>query len=74
MGDIHQKLKAFGLSRLARELGTTPSAICQWGGKIPPERVLSVEKITGISRHDLRPDIYPMETEKPFHVGGEMHR
>jgi DNA-binding transcriptional regulator YdaS (Cro superfamily) len=25
---------------------------------VPVERVLSVEKVTGISRHDLRPDIF----------------
>jgi DNA-binding transcriptional regulator YdaS (Cro superfamily) len=29
--------------------------------RIPAERVLPIEAITGISRHDLRPDIYPRE-------------
>jgi DNA-binding transcriptional regulator YdaS (Cro superfamily) len=32
-------------------------AVSQWK-KVPAERVLSVEHVTGISRHDLRPDIY----------------
>lgn len=35
----------------------SPQAVSQW--KVtPPTRVLVVEKVTGISRHDLRPDIY----------------
>lgn len=27
--------------------------------RLPAEHVLKVEKATGVSRHDLRPDIYP---------------
>jgi DNA-binding transcriptional regulator YdaS (Cro superfamily) len=30
-------------------------------GRIPAARTLAVEKITGVSRHTLRPDIYPPE-------------
>ncbi len=30
-------------------------------GRIPAERVLAVEAATGVSRHDLRPDLYPRE-------------
>lgn len=44
-------------SRIARELGITPGAVNQWA-TIPPHHVLAVEQITGISRHDLRPDIF----------------
>ena len=43
--------------KLARLLGITRSAIAQWK-KVPPGRVLDVERITGISRHDLRPDVF----------------
>lgn len=28
---------------------------------LPPIHVLAVEAATGISRHDLRPDIYPRD-------------
>ncbi|MGF7202329.1 DNA-binding transcriptional regulator YdaS (Cro superfamily) [Sphingobium olei] len=28
---------------------------------LPAEHVLAVEEATGISRHDLRPDIYPRD-------------
>ena len=42
---------------LAAELGITSQAIYQWE-KTPANRVLEVEKFTGISRHILRPDIF----------------
>lgn len=42
---------------LAKELGCTPQAIYQWE-RVPAERALDVERLTGISRHDLRPDIF----------------
>lgn len=29
--------------------------------RVPAESTIPVEKATGISRHDLRPDIYPRE-------------
>ena len=47
-------------SDLARELGVTPGAIWQWAdSQVPAERVLEVERVTGIPRRILRPDIYP---------------
>lgn len=30
--------------------------------RVPAEYVLPIEDVTGISRHDLRPDLYPRET------------
>lgn len=49
-----------GSTRLAAELGgrITPQAISQWK-QVPAERVLDVERATGVPRHELRPDIYP---------------
>lgn len=48
-----------GMRRLiARELGIYPSAVSQWG-RVPAERVLDVERVTGIPRYELRPDLYP---------------
>lgn len=49
---------------LAEQLGVTPQAVQQWkkNNKVPAERVISVERLTGVSRHDIRPDIYPPET------------
>lgn len=49
-------------SELARRLGVKVQSIQQWK-RIPAERVLDVEKVTGIPRHILRPDLYPQERE-----------
>lgn len=49
-----------GLSGLAEPLGITEQAVSQWDD-VPPLRVLDVERISGISRHVLRPDLYPPE-------------
>lgn len=46
-----------GASALGRLLKITPQAVLQWP-RVPAERVLEVETHTGISRHDLRPDIF----------------
>ena len=48
---------AGGLQSLSKALGLTPQAVSQWH-EIPPRRVLALEKLSGISRHELRPDIF----------------
>lgn len=47
------------LTKLAETLGISVAAVCQWD-RVPAERVLDVERATGISRHDLRADLYPV--------------
>lgn len=49
--------------RLARELGITHGAISQWR-RVPAERVIEVERITGIPREQLRPDLYAREASQ----------
>lgn len=46
-----------GIVALARGLGIKHNAIYSWK-QIPAGRVLEVERLTGISRHVLRPDIF----------------
>lgn len=46
--------------RLAKTLGITPQAISQWK-RVPGERVIAVERATGVRREVLRPDLYPVE-------------
>jgi DNA-binding transcriptional regulator YdaS (Cro superfamily) len=42
---------------LARSLGITHGAVNQWR-RVPAERVVDVERVTGIPREKLRPDIF----------------
>jgi DNA-binding transcriptional regulator YdaS (Cro superfamily) len=51
---------AGGPVALGRELGISSAAISQWD-VCPPLRVIAVEKASGVSRHRLRPDLYPVE-------------
>ena len=44
--------------KLAKALNISPQAVYQWE-RTPVSKVLEVSEITGISRHKLRPDIYP---------------
>lgn len=49
-------------AELARQMKVSSPSIIQWErGRVPAERVLQIERLTGVSRHELRPDIYPHE-------------
>lgn len=53
---------AGGQSPLARGLGCTQPAVwkmIQSAKRMSPEYVLKAEELYGVSRHALRPDIYP---------------
>lgn len=56
---------AGGTAALANWIGVTSQAISQWK-RIPPGRVIAIERATGVSRHDLRPDLYPREDPGAF--------
>jgi hypothetical protein len=43
-------------AKVARELGLTRAAVLKWK-KVPGERLVEIERITGIPRYLLRPDI-----------------
>lgn len=50
--------------KLSRALGVSSTAVWKWvqGAKpLPVEYVLKAEQLYGVSRHDLRPDIYPRD-------------
>lgn len=51
---------AGGVSKLAALIGLTQAAVSNWRkrGQVPAEQVLAVEKHTGVSRHELRPDVF----------------
>ena len=47
-----------GVAGLAAALGISYAAVYQWS-RIPTGRVLRIERLTGIARERLRPDLYP---------------
>ena len=50
-----------GQKSLAQSLNIHPSLVNQWVCNRRPvaaHHVLSIERITGVSRHDLRPDVF----------------
>jgi DNA-binding transcriptional regulator YdaS (Cro superfamily) len=49
--------KAGGLRALARALGISQTSLAQWR-RVPAERLVQVEAVTGIDRAVLRPDLY----------------
>ncbi|MCP4615979.1 MAG: helix-turn-helix domain-containing protein [Bradyrhizobium sp.] len=63
------------MSELARKVGLTPQAVQKWcaRGKPPAERVLEIERVTGVPRYELRPDIYPppSSTDAPGNEASE---
>ncbi|WP_370189310.1 transcriptional regulator [Qipengyuania sp.] len=66
---VSAQKRAGGHSGLARICGCSPSNIHQLLERkslLPGRFVLAVEAATGVSRHDLRPDLYPRE-EPPAH-------
>ncbi|MFC3579508.1 transcriptional regulator [Sphingomonas hylomeconis] len=51
-------------SAFARLCGVSQTAVWKWlqsGKRLPAEHVLTVERESGVSRHLLRPDIYPAD-------------
>lgn len=52
------------LTGLASELGVSVSALSQWT-KIPIPHVLKLERLTGVSRYKLRPDVYGSSARAP---------
>lgn len=69
MNAITIAIERFGSAQagLAKALGVTPQAVSQWvrGSRpIPPRHALAIEAATGVSRHDLRPDVFGPAPEK----------
>jgi DNA-binding transcriptional regulator YdaS (Cro superfamily) len=59
MLDIIQKAasRVGGIKLLATKLGITPQAIYQWA-EVPLDRAADIERISGIPRSRLRPDVF----------------
>lgn len=56
---LEDAIKAVGgVGALARALGISQPSVSSWR-RVPAERVLDIEKVCGVGRHLLRPDLYP---------------
>lgn len=59
---VEQVIEALGgPSKAALALGIdNPSVVLNWRARkrVPADRVIEIEKLTGVSRHALRPDIF----------------
>lgn len=57
---IIESLGPGGASRLAKACRVKPQNITRWQktGQVPAHHCLAVEQLTGISRHELRPDVF----------------
>jgi TorA maturation chaperone TorD len=62
---------AGGVSQLAGKIGISQPSVSNWL-KVPAERVVSVEKVTGVSRVVLRPDLYG--ENKPLDAIDDVHQ
>lgn len=65
-GIVHLRAWRGLQASLAKELGITRGAISKWK-RVPAERVLEVERILGVPRHMLRPDLYPAPLRERRH-------
>lgn len=65
MKAIDQAIKKLGnQSILAQALGVSVQAVNQWKSElrpIPPKRAVQIEKLTGVSRKDLCPQVFDGE-------------
>lgn len=65
-GPLLRAVEAAGSqTELARRIGVQQAHVWNWinrsKGRVPGEHVLAIEAATGVSRNELRPDLYPIE-------------
>ncbi|HBC7417435.1 helix-turn-helix domain-containing protein [Serratia marcescens] len=68
MNGLAKAIKEAGTaSKLATLLGIKPMSVSRWKtrykGVVPADRVLQIFQATGVTPHELRPDLYPNPTD-----------
>jgi len=59
MNLVSQAIGEIGLTKLAHQLGITHQALRKWEKtRVPAERLVEFERITGIPREAIRPEIF----------------
>jgi TorA maturation chaperone TorD len=63
-GGLEEAIRAAGgIGALARGLGISQPSVSNWQ-RVPAERVIAVEALTGVPRARLRPDLYPESADE----------
>lgn len=67
MTGLDKAIKVFGNQRkLALALGIKPPSVNRWvikyAGRVPPEHLGRIYELTGVTPHEIRPDIHPNPT------------
>ena len=68
---LQRVIAKFGVRGLARELGIKGPSVANWK-RIPAERVLQIEALTGIDRAKLRPDLHGPRRTHPTRRGDNL--
>ncbi|ENH3225157.1 MULTISPECIES: transcriptional regulator [Klebsiella pneumoniae complex] len=68
MNGLTKAIKSAGTAtKLANMLGIKPMSVSRWKnryqGVVPADRVLPIFTATGVTPHELRPDLYPNPTD-----------
>lgn len=62
LSPIQRAVRNYGTqAALAKVLGVQPAAVSQWVTRhrpVPAKHCISIERASGVSRHELRPDVF----------------
>lgn len=61
---LRERLTATGntYTSIAKAMKLSPQAVSLWEKEgVPPKRVLTLSRLTGIPTYELRPDLFPKE-------------
>jgi DNA-binding transcriptional regulator YdaS (Cro superfamily) len=61
---MKERIRACGLrqAEIASQLGVSKAVVSQWisgRSRVPAERAVELERVTGIARGEWRPDLWP---------------
>lgn len=64
-----------GFNRAAEAIGISEQALARWHMRgVPPKRCIQVEKLTGIPRERLRPDVFGAPRPRPRRSAAKLNQ